>query len=62
MATKSFLKNIEIRNSKMGNNFEAALRNCESNTRHQNTIPRECKELKGEAVKDFFHKSLTDEQ
>lgn len=54
MATKSFLKDIEIKNQTMGRNFANAIKASETTSGKNVKMSRKCTELKGESVKVFF--------
>lgn len=54
MATKSFLKDIEIRNQSMGRDFARAIEISETSSGKNIEMSRKCTELKGESVKVFF--------
>lgn len=54
MATKSFLKTIDIKDSKLGASLAKALFECENAPEHSIDFKSTPKELKGEAVKIFF--------
>lgn len=54
MATKSFLKTIDINDSKLGASFARALFECENTPKHSIEFKSTPKELKGEDVKTFF--------
>ncbi len=58
MATKSMLKNVEIRDKKLALDFvnalDVALARAESNVGND-TVKRECKELSGEEINKFFN-------
>ncbi|MGN1317494.1 MAG: hypothetical protein ACI4VF_00660 [Lachnospirales bacterium] len=57
MATKSMLKDIEIKNKNLGSSFahalDAALANS-ANVKNNEPMKRECMELTGADVKNFF--------
>lgn len=57
MATKSMLKDVEIKDKKLGHSFAEALdiaatKAVDANS--SNDITRKCEELSGERVKEFF--------
>lgn len=58
MATKSMLKDVEIKDKKFGQDFssalEVALRKAESDQGYE-PMKREHRELSGEEVKDFLN-------
>lgn len=54
MATKSFLKTIDIKDRKLGASFANALFECENMPDSRVTYKSNPKELKGAAIKDFF--------
>lgn len=58
MATKSMLKDIEIKDKKLGNDFakslEVAFARATSNVNAE-PMKRECKELTGEEINKFFN-------
>lgn len=60
MATKSFLKEVVIKDSKLARNFVDALSSSEEKAKSHRQksdeaeISRPCKELKGEEIKVFF--------
>lgn len=60
MATKSFLKEVVIKDPKLARNFVDALSRSEEKAKSQRQkedeteISRPCKELKGKEIKDFF--------
>lgn len=54
MATKSFLKTIDIRDTKLGATFAKALFECENISNKKVEYKSKPEELKGDAVKDFF--------
>lgn len=56
MATKSILKNINIKDKRLAHTFVEALGQAESSRYNSTQITRECKELKGENIKCFFDK------
>lgn len=55
MATKSFLKDVEIRNQSMGRDFARAIEVSETTSGKNVEMSRRCTELKGESVKAFFN-------
>ena len=54
MATKSFLKDVEIRGKSMGNEFAKALEASERTSGKKVEMSRQCSEIKGEDVKIFL--------
>ncbi len=54
MATKSILKNIDIKDKKMGSAIVYALEGSKRKKNKNITISRTYEEIKGEKVKDFF--------
>lgn len=58
MATKSFIKDVEIKNKKLGNDFvnalEVAMVKSESSSENNDVMMSKCKELKEEEINDFF--------
>ncbi len=60
MATKSFLKEVVIRDPRLARSFVDALSRSEEKARSkrqrqdETEISRPCTELKGEEIKDFF--------
>lgn len=56
MATKSFLKTIDIKHKKLGVSFYKALYECEKTPKTKVEFKSLPSDLKGEAVKDFFDK------
>lgn len=56
MATKSILKEINIKDKRLAHTFVQALGQAE-NTRYESVpLTRECKQLTGDKIKDFFGK------
>ena len=54
MATKSILKDVNIRERKLAHTFIQALDEARSKKHEQVEISRKCTELSGEKIKDFF--------
>ena len=54
MATKSFLKDVEIRGESMGDEFAKALETSEYTSGKKVEMSRQCSEIKGETVKVFL--------
>lgn len=54
MATKSFLKTINIKDKNLGSSFVKALFECDNIPDSHVTYKSNPKELKGAAIKDFF--------
>lgn len=54
MATKSILKNIDIRERRMGRALILALEKSEAKKGKQIELSRICREIKGEKIKDIF--------
>lgn len=56
MATKSILKEVNIKDKKLAHTFVEALGQAE-NTRYESVpLTRECIQLTGDEIKDFFGK------
>ena len=56
MATKSILKEINIKDKRLAHTFVQALGQAE-NTRYESVpLTRECKQIAGDKIKDFFGK------
>lgn len=56
MATKSILKEINIKDKRLAHTFVQALGQAE-NTRYESVpLTRECKQITGDKIKDFFGK------
>lgn len=58
MATKSILKNIKIRDKQLAHTFVSALGEAESRKYKPAQLTRECKELTGDNIKEFFGKHI----
>ena len=54
MATKSILKNIDIRERRMGRALILALEKSEATEGKEVELSRICREIKGEKIKDIF--------
>ncbi len=54
MATKSILKNINIRNKSLCRNFLEALENAEGKKGKKVILSKPCIEIKGEKIKEIF--------
>ncbi len=54
MATKSILKNIDIKERRMGRSIILALENAEGKKAKEVKLSRTCKEVKGSKIKDIF--------
>lgn len=54
MATKSILKNIDIKNRKMGYAIVSALENAQLKGSKDVQMQRTCEEIKGEKIKQLF--------
>lgn len=54
MATKSILKNIDIKEKRMGRSIILALENAEGKKEKEVKLSRSCRELKGSKIKDLF--------
>lgn len=55
MATKSFLKNISIKNKKSANSFISALENAEKKSKKKIIVNTKVKEIKDEkTIKEMF--------
>lgn len=57
MATKSILKDVKIKNKQLAHTFIAALDQAENSKYRPSQLTRECKELTGDKIKDFFGKN-----
>lgn len=55
MATKSILKNVDIRDKALASAFLTALAASENTKGKEVTLSREFTELKGDSVKEFFN-------
>lgn len=56
MATKSILKDVNIKERRLAHTFIEALDNAKNKKYESAQISRECKELTGDKIKDFFGK------
>lgn len=54
MATKSFLKNIDIKDRDMARSFVSALENSENKKSKDVVLKRTCQEIKSEKIKAIF--------
>lgn len=54
MATKSILKNIDIKEKRMGRSIILALENAEGKKEKEVKLSRSCREIKGSKIKDLF--------
>ncbi len=54
MATKTILKNIDIKDRKMGRALVFALEKSETKKTKVVELTRVCREIKGEKIKDIF--------
>lgn len=54
MATKSILKNINIKNRKMGYAIVSALENSKGKKNKDIMLKRTCEEIKGEKINQIF--------
>jgi len=57
MATKSILKDVKIKDKQLAHTFIAALDQAENSKYKTVQITRECKELTGDKIKEFFGKN-----
>lgn len=58
MATKSILKDIRIKDKQLAHTFVAALGQAENSKYKPQRLTRECKELTGDKIKEFFGKHV----
>ena len=58
MATKSILKDIEIKDKQLAHTFVTALGQAENSKYKSTRLTRECKELTGDKIKEFFGKNI----
>lgn len=58
MATKSILKDVKIKDKQLAHTFITALEQAENSKYKPTPITRECKELTGDNIKDFFGKNV----
>lgn len=56
MATKSILKNINIEDKRLARTFVEALGKAENTKYKSAQLSRECKEITGDKIKEFFDK------
>lgn len=56
MATKSILKNINIKDKRLASTFIEALSEAERTKYNPPQLSRECKEITGDKIKEFFQK------
>mgnify|MGYP005851999179 CR=1 FL=1 len=56
MATKSILKNINIKDKRLARTFVNALSEAESTKYEPSHLSRKCKEITGDKIKEFFGK------
>ncbi len=56
MATKSILKDVNINDRQLAHTFVSALAQTENGKYKPAQLTRECKELTGEQIKEFFDK------
>lgn len=54
MATKSILKDIKISDKRLAHTFVEALSKAEEYKYRQVQLTRECTEIKGDKIKEFF--------
>jgi hypothetical protein len=54
MATKSILKNVNIKEKRFAHTFVEALQEAEATKFKPTEIKRECREITGEKIKEFF--------
>ncbi len=57
MATKSILKDVKIKDKQLAHTFIAALDQAENSKYKTVQVTRECKELTGDKIKEFFGKN-----
>lgn len=57
MATKSILKDVQIRDKQLAHTFITALEQAENSKYRPAQMTRECKELTGDKIKEFFGKN-----
>lgn len=58
MATKSILKDVQIKDKQLAHTFVAALDQVENRKYKPSPLTRECKELTGDNIKKFFGKHI----
>lgn len=56
MATKSILKNINIEDKRLARTFVEALSKAENTKYKSAQLTRECEEITGDKIKEFFDK------
>lgn len=56
MATQSILKDVKIKDRQLAHTFIVALGQAENSKYKPSQITRECKELTGDKIKEFFGK------
>lgn len=56
MATKSILKEINIKDKKLAHTFVEALGQVESARYESTSLSRKCTQITGDKIKDFFEK------
>lgn len=56
MATKSILKDVHIKDRQLARTFVNALSEAESTKYKPVQLSRECKEITGDKIKEFFEK------
>lgn len=56
MATKSILKDIKIRDKQLAHTFVEAFEQAQNSKYKSVQLTRECKELTGDKIKEFFGK------
>lgn len=57
MATKSILKDIKIKDKQLAHTFVTALSQAENSKYKPSQLTRECRELTGDKIKEFFGKN-----
>lgn len=58
MATKSILKDVKIKDKQLAHTFVTALSQVENRKYKPSQLTRECKELTGDSIKEFFGKHI----
>lgn len=56
MATKSILKNVDIKDKKLGKQLVIALENASSKSSKQVTLSRTYQDIRGEKIKEVLNK------
>lgn len=56
MATRSILKNVNIKDKQFARTFVQALEEAENTKYEPAKLTRECKEITGDKIKEFFEK------